>query len=383
MKIVYIMHSGNLTYGAAKSLKFILNNQEASYDLICTKRLYKIYGENTIRKYTENKVNIIYPMWLPYEGEVLLLQERTKLSKYKTLRKNLRKYLTKLQALYSRIIIFKIITKNKYDIVHLNSLTLYPLISKKYKTIIHIREILDNKYNDKIFKYVKYACGVIFIDHSTKNSFLGLPIINDIVLNNPIDMTICNTISMENVIKNHKLNISNKTVFSIIGVITESKGVDFIINCFMHLNLDNVILLVVGNGSKDYLEKCMKIVDNNQNIIFTGEVSEIEDIYFISDYVIRADEQFAIGRTVYEALFSGCDVIMQGQENNHKDMFYDELFFNKIHFYEPRNIIEFTKKIFQLSQTKVKKNKYMTNIKEYMEQLNIFYENILKHGDNN
>ncbi len=52
-------------------------------------------------------------------------------------------------------------------------------------------------------------------------------------------------------------------------------------------------------------------------------------------------------------------------------MFYDELFYDKIHFYEPRNISEFTKKIFQLSQIKVKKDKYMANIKEYMEQLNI------------
>lgn len=383
MKILYIMHSGNLTYGAAKSLRYILCNQEVDYDLICTKRLYKLYGENIIRNFTENKVNKIYSMWLPYEYEVLLLKDRIKLSKYKTLRKYLRKYLTKLQALYSKFIICKIISKNKYDIVHLNSITLYPLISKKYKTIIHIREILDNKYNYKIFKYIKNAAGVIYIDHSTKKQFLNLSIKNDIVLNNPIDMTTCNMISMELILKKYKLNISNKTVFSIIGVIAESKGVDFIISCFMYLNLNNVILLVVGSGPKDYLKKCMKTACLNQNIIFTGEINEIEEIYFISDYVIRADEQFAIGRTVYEALFSGCDVILQGQEDNHKDMFYDELFYDKIHFYEPRNISEFTKKIFQLSQIKVKKDKYMANIKEYMEQLNMFYKNILKFGDSN
>ncbi len=66
-------------------------------------------------------------------------------------------------------------------------------------------------------------------------------------------MTTCNMISMELILKKYKLNISNKTVFSIIGVIAESKGVDFIISCFMYLNLNNVILLVVGSGPKDYL----------------------------------------------------------------------------------------------------------------------------------
>ena len=383
MKILYILHSGNLTYGAAKSLKYILNNIEADYDLICTKTLFKNYGDNNIRKYTGNKVNKIYPMWLPYEDDILLLKSHLKLSKYKILRSIIRKYLTKTQALYSKYVIIKLIFKNKYDLVHLNSITLYPLISKKYKTIMHVREIYNNKFNYKFVKYIQQASGVIFIDHTTEKEFYNVLIKNKIILNNPIDMTTCNTKSKEKIFKKYKLDISNKVIFSVIGMISENKGIDFIIKCFKSLNSNNIRLLIVGNGLNEYFSQCLKIVDNDQKIIFIGEVSEIEDIYFISDYVIRADKQFAIGRTVYEALFSGCDVIMQGEEKNYKDMFHDELFSNKIHFYEPRNNIEFSKKIFQLSKTKVKKNKYMTNIKEYMKQLNIFYENILKHGDNN
>ncbi|MGD9679057.1 MAG: glycosyltransferase [Vulcanibacillus sp.] len=381
MKILYITHSGDLTYGAAKSLKYILNNIEVDYDLVCTKRLFKEYGEENIRVYTGNRVKNIYPMWLPYEDEVMLPNSHMKLSKYRILRGTIRKYLTKLQAMYSKLIIYRIICKNNYDIVHLNSIVLFPLIFSKFNTIIHIRELYNGKFKQKFSRYIQKASGVVFIDNATSQELIEIPIENKIILNNPIDMTALNEISEESILKKFKLSIKNKVVFSIIGVISPIKGVDFVVECFKSLNLENIILLVVGNGSKHYLKKCLEIASEDNRIIFIGEVNKIEEIYAISDYIIRADDKFGIGRTVYEGLYSGCSVILQGREKNHKDMFNDELFSNKIHFYEPRNLNELASKIIQLSHNKVKKEKQYSNVKEYMEQLNGFYKNILEKGN--
>lgn len=382
MKILYITHSGDLTYGAAKSLKYILNNIDVEYDLICTKRLFKEYGEENIRIYTGNRVKNIYPMWLPYEDEVMLPKSYVKLSKYRILRGTIRRYLTKLQAMYSKLIIYKMIYKNNYDIVHLNSIVLYPLLSSKFNTIIHIRELYNGKSKQTFSRYIQMASGVVFIDNASSQELTDIPIEKKIILNNPIDMTSINELSQEVISKKYNISIKNKVVFSIIGIISPIKGVDFVIECFKSLNLDNIILMIVGNGSKQYLDNCIEIACNDDRIIFTGEIKKIEEIYAISDYIIRADDKFGIGRTVYEGLYSGCSVILQGSEENHKDMFNDELFSNKIHFYEPRNFNELANKIIQLSQNKVKKEKQYSNVKEYMEKLNCFYKKILEKGDN-
>ena len=67
-------------------------------------------------------------------------------------------------------------------------------------------------------------------------------------------------------------------------------------------------------------------------------MENVNGIYAISDFIIRGEECFGVGRTVYEGLYSGCNVIIQGERQI--DLFkisgYDK-FKKKIFFYEPRN----------------------------------------------
>lgn len=374
MNILYITHSGNLTYGAAQSLKYILQNVEYEYDLICTKSLYYEFGEKKLREYTGNKVNNIYPMWLPYEIDVVEISNKNALSIAKKMRGSARKYLTKIQSLISKIFIYKIINRNQYDLIHLNSIVLYPLISSRKKFVIHIRE-LYNGHNYKAFnKKISDASGIIFIDYAVQEAMNKVTVNKRIVLNNPIDMRYVKNISLDAVADKNGIDVLNKTIFAIIGVISPDKGVHFVIEAFKKINSNNIILLIVGDGYKPTVEHYKKIAGQDHRIIFTGQTDSIGGIYAISDYVIRADERFCIGRTVYEGLYAGCSVLMQGNENDYDKVFENEKFHEKIIFYEPRNEEDFIKKIKDLESKKIFTRSQSTNLDEYMNSLNAFYD---------
>ncbi len=57
-------------------------------------------------------------------------------------------------------------------------------------------------------------------------------------------------------------------------------------------------------------------------------------MFALADYVLRGEPYPCVGRTIYEALYAGCGVIIPGAEADHA-LFEYERFASRIHFYPP------------------------------------------------
>jgi hypothetical protein len=240
-----------------------------------------------------------------------------------------------------------------------------------------MRDIYDRSSKHAL-NNIKNAKGVIFIDEATRDPFLGVSFAHSIVLNNPFDMTLLSEYA-----KSHfnwpEQDFTKRVIFSIIGGVTNKKGVDFIIRSFMKLRNDNARLLIVGRGEKNYESLCRRIALPDERIIFWGEERDILKIYSISDYILRGEEYQCIGRTIYEGLYAGCQVIIPAEDTKRKPMFEFDTFKHAIHFYQPRHDHELSGLLDRLSFNKVRKSSYYSNVDRYVRQFHLFITELLNN----
>jgi len=362
-------------YGAATSLRLYLeNNQDFEISLVVPRSLnplkWKVQVSAQEKKYLGKKIREIHSLFLPidmcYEGA-----PKTISSIIIVFIKNLFFYLFKWQ--------FKqLCLKKQYDFIYLNSLTLNTLINEKNKYFIHIREVCDCVNHNRINK-ISQSRGIIFIDNKTYQPFSNYcSSLNFTILNNPIDM-----LQLQDLHINYKdfletLGINQYSegtkIFSCIGSIMSIKGIDFIIKSFVQAHSANSMLLIVGGSDQiKYQLECQKIASSSNNIYFTGEIRDIGKIYYISDFIVRGDPDFRIGRTIFEGLYSGCTLILPGSTKDIEECHELIPFKNQIYTYLPRNLNEL-KMLFQsCDKITIGKNKnYISNSLEFAKYLNKF-----------
>lgn len=366
MKALFITHNISV-YGAARSLQLLLNNyNNITVDLIVDKRLLRKHDKNAIAMKFGKNVSNICEFYLPCDLCWVGHFKKNIFWHYRNLRWKLNK-----KKIYKRI------AASHYDFIHLNSIILHPLITQKYPFIIHIREVLDAR-NALVAESISKAKGVIFIDDATTIPFKSLKLENSIVLNNPIDMTELAAYHERDI--NIGINTENKTVFSVIGKITEGKGVHFIISSFKNVKSNNALLLIAGTGDKSYVIMCKKIAGNDNKIFFLDEQADIKKIYFISNYIVRGEPFFCIGRTMFEGLYAGCDIIIAGTPENSGSFFEYEIFKHKIHFYAPRDSSQLTTIMDSCLKNKIRAKKYLSNAADYISKFHAFVSGISFNG---
>lgn len=367
MKALFITHDISL-YGAAQSLRLLLANlKNVEVDLVIPKRLT---GRNDLRSIKERfgpAVVNIYEFYLPFD---LCYEGNTRQTPLYRLKEALwRANKNKLYAFIGR---------GGYDFIHLNSLVLHPLIRPDWPFVIHVREVLDVPNGSRAKASLKAARAVIFIDEATRRMFHGLRLNKSLVLNNPFDMSALR----ERKYRSDRL-AEHKTVFSLIGRIMDNKGTEFIINSFRQLKAPNVQLAVVGMGGVGedaYVDKCKNLAANDERIIFWGEEKEIAKIYALSDYIIRGEAYPCVGRTIYEGLYAGCDVIVPGEQTDSVMFFEYEKFKNKIHFYPPRQTQGLTGLLQRLAGRKIINKSFHSNIAEYEDHFRAFINELVGPG---
>lgn len=354
-KIIFITHVTNMVGGASQSLKNLISSFGQKVDLMAPKNL--MVSNKVLRDFYGENVNRIYRYDLPFRMSVRAISnEKCRWSdwcqrelKYKVNQKKIDRIL------------------NKYDVVHLNSYVLYPMIKKKYPMYIHVREVCNANFVVKKLIQLQFyrSHGIIYIDDVVKNA-LGIGK-RCIVLNNPIDQS--KTKEVDLAIARNEYHIDeDETVFSFIVASsgTIEKGLYFIIDSFLRANCEKTRLLIVGPL------KIEKYADYN-NVTFVGEVKQMEKIYAITDYVLRGDEIFTIGRTIYEGLYSGCNVIIPGDaELDSVKVFEYQRFKNRIFFYTPRNMESFIKIIQERAKEKKANILGISNIDNYVIQFKNF-----------
>jgi glycosyltransferase involved in cell wall biosynthesis len=173
-------------------------------------------------------------------------------------------------------------------------------------------------------------------------------------------------------------NFSGK-IFSYIGMLHPVKGVELIINSFLMAKLDDALLLIVGPGNTTNLRYYITLAKSGANkILFLGRLNyeEVNEIYAISNFVVRGDPDFRIGRTTFEALFSGCHVIIPGTDEDVRQEKNLQLFKSKILLYTPADKVSLTeifKKAYR-KNTSISQNQVFTdnNIKYHCDEFKKF-----------
>lgn len=362
-----------MIYGAAKSLSTVTRNWGEEFDIVFPKDFPRdAFGMNNrfegvdFHDFYGEKLRNVYFAWMPFIFACDIEHKET--AKWKI------KYCINfiLGKLFQSKI-YRLIEKNQYQIVHLNSLILFPLLTSKYPMYIHVREVSDAGQTLKNYVLKKFgsAKGVIFIDNATEKPFVdAVSTISSIVLNNPFDMRGIEKLDREKIKQQYCIE-EDEIVYTIAGNVSGVKGVDFVIQSFIKTNI-KAKLLVVGSGEHDFINKCKRMAGSDKRVVFIGELIDMRPIYAISDYIIRGDAQFCIGRTAYEGLYAGAGVIIPGTIENRQDMFEYEKFKDKIFFYTPQNE-EALQTIFNncgIINSDMRIG--MSNISEYLKEFNNF-----------
>jgi glycosyltransferase involved in cell wall biosynthesis len=116
----------------------------------------------------------------------------------------------------------------------------------------------------------------------------------------------------ENLIK--KFNFDKKFIIAYMGRIQKYKGLDQIINCLPHLKKEkNIVFAAIGEdaGDKERLLALAKSLGVQENVIFTGRVSEEEKraLLGISEVFVFPSEQEAFGIAMLESMALGNAVV--------------------------------------------------------------------------
>lgn len=376
MKILFILTDSKYLYGASRSLKGLLDglNDSFEYDIIFGKSFTQNSNIEDTRIEFGNRMRHIFYMWVPRYR----CFEFTKNGFFS----ELSHCINNTMAWLFRYRIAKLIRQEKYDYIHLNSLVLYPLIEEKNRYIIHNREILKENYwlTWLVRKKLSKAKGIISIDSSTKAAIeeLDISIPYHSVITNPIDMRKVGSLNPKECAE--ELGVApdhSQTIFAMVGQISEEKGSEFVIKSFHDMPEDDKLLLIIGNINTMFAKKLKREFSSDGRIRFLGEFSDTSVIYRISDCIIRGETGFAVGRTHYEGLFSGLQLLIPGFEENIDSIDCAETKKDKVHFYSPREKVDFCKKVKNINRIEWKDRSFSSNVEEYANNYKRFISNII------
>jgi glycosyltransferase involved in cell wall biosynthesis len=263
------------------------------------------------------------------------------------------------------------IETHDYDYIHLNSIVLNPVIRDSTQNyILHMREVVY-EWPAALMSRLKTARGVICIDKSTASP-LSRWLPHLMILNNPFDMREVGGLDRVATAKSLGIDITDKVIVGMIGSFHEVKGNDFVIRAFRKSKNPNLNLLFFGGGRESVVRNCRALAKDDPRIKFVGEVSDSPKIYAICDYVIRGDPTFRIGRTIYEGLYSDCDVILPGCLDDIRGDPELSAFNAKLHVYAPRDEAALTVLFESIASSNVKKKNFRANVEEYAKKFDEF-----------
>lgn len=320
LKLLFVNHSLKLG-GSTRSLRELIRNSGQPCDLVVPAD-ERAMDDAAIRAYFGPNVQRIVRWWLPFE---LCYRGRPSLARsgYRWLG---------LAALWrlTRARFYRFARAGGYDAIHLNSVVLHPMVRADLPFVVHVREIVDLDLR-RVRASLARARGVIFIDEASRAPFRDLALAHALVLNNPVDMTGVGAPPADAAARLGGDPV-RLTVFTMLGVLIPEKGVDRVIRAFRATPAPDTRLVIVGGGEQE--PTLRRLAAGDPRIVFWGVERDVEPLFALSDYVLRGEAYPCVGRTIYEALYAGCGVIIPGSEADHT-LFEYERFAPRVHFYRP------------------------------------------------
>ena len=220
----------------------------------------------------------------------------------------------------------KILKEIKPDIIHVRSrvpawLVYFANKSLKIKVVSTVHGFNSVGFYSSI---MQKADAVICVSNSIKEYIQKHYQTNEskiTVIPRGIDLELFNPKNIdETFIENFKkeFNLNDKFIVSSVGRVTQLKDYETFIKAIMLVKkeIPNIVGLIVGgvrSDKEDYLNSLKSLIKElnlEENIIFTGSQSKIEQIYALSDVVISSSKKpESFGRAVAEAISMNKPVI--------------------------------------------------------------------------
>jgi len=266
--------------------------------------------------------------------------------------------------------LYRWLDRSGYDAIHLNSLTLHPVVRDDFPFLVHVREIATDGAVRRAARSLERAAGVVFIDAATQEPFAGARLRRSIVLNNPFDMRGVASSADVGLEERIGARARDVVVYAMLGVLRPEKGIEFAIEAFRRSVRRDVRLLIVGWGSSESAARARAVAGGDPRVVLWGEEGRIDSLYAAIDYVVRAEPYACIGRTIYEGLFAGSGVVIPGGGSDRAVFVDRERFAARIHEYPPRDGPAFTALVDSLP--KVSRGEPASNVDSYVAGFDAF-----------
>lgn len=364
MKALFIIHCQDPIYGASRSIGNLIRNLDIDVDIIFpikAKKEGRITAEQIEKFYGNNVKNVWY---LPQPARLGIQPEKLKWKHH------VKCFVKEFLYILAKPLYSVIYHKGAYDFIHLNSITLFPMLNKRWPMFLHVRESVRESqsfWNRRLGKRMEQAHGIIYISEEDRarcpNNFVP-----GITLVNPYDQTAVSQVNYDAAMQRFGLSKAD-TIYAIIGNIFPCKGVDFVIKAYQKAKLENSALLIVGRDTNHdgYEEQAKALAKGNPTIRFLGEIQDVETIYRVTDYVIRGDAVTGAGRTTFESLYSGGGAILTGNpQENLASLNLPPQMEERVFFYPVRSEEGLILALRETQSRKYINREYKTNVPDYI-----------------
>jgi glycosyltransferase involved in cell wall biosynthesis len=211
----------------------------------------------------------------------------------------------------------RFIRANEIDIVHGNDLRVnlsWSLPAKIFSKgfIWHQRTLLSAS---RFWLLIRYLCDyfVVISDVVMQSAPQNIQDNQKIVVYNPfnIEPTVNKELARSYVVE--KYNIPSECfLLGCIGRVVDYKNIDFVIKNISDIYNNNVYLMIVGTGPKEYVDKLKKITSSvgmSNRIVFTGFVDNTNKIISSLDLLVAPSLVDAFGRSIVEAMLQNTPVL--------------------------------------------------------------------------
>jgi len=225
----------------------------------------------------------------------------------------------------------KIIDREKIDLIHLNTLTPFCKYAgiagfiKRIPIVWFVRENpLISRSKRLKFWLKKVSSKIVFVDKDTMNKLMIKDELKKVELvYNGVDTSYFKPEKSELLIKTFKIEPENKLI-GYIGLITERKGIEYLIKAFEKVKQEykRCKLIIIGSYKKEdefYYKKLLELIKTlnlKNEIYFTGNIWDIKDAINNLDIVVLPSLEERCSRVLLESISCAKPVVASNVGGN-------------------------------------------------------------------
>jgi glycosyltransferase involved in cell wall biosynthesis len=225
----------------------------------------------------------------------------------------------------------KIIDREKIDLIHLNTLTPFCKYAgiagfiKRIPIVWFVRENpLISRSKRLKFWLKKVSSKIVFVDKDTMNKLMDKDELKKVELvYNGVDTSYFKPEKSELLIKTFKIEPENKLI-GYIGLITERKGIEYLIKAFEKVKQEykRCKLIIIGSYKKEdefYYKKLLELIKTlnlKNEIYFTGNIWDIKDAINNLDIVVLPSLEERCSRVLLESISCAKPVVASNVGGN-------------------------------------------------------------------